>query len=424
MYSFKIKYSSKNICALLIGALAGIQIRLLGMISLAEFVIVPIVFFLMPRLNFYMKNKYFKQLLALAIIWLASAILSDLFNQSSFENMLKGIGCVTLLIISLIFAYWLLYDNIDRLKYFLIGYALSNLVRLFIFPSGSLENMLQQAMLGDNLREFYEIWFTYYIYPLILAIVLVFYYKHRIAIIIFILLIGIYALFALSRSLFLIHTIVFILLVFVGKNVKLNKFDYLRNHLWKCCILFLISLIVVKVFYEYSASKGLLGETAYNKYIEQKETSEIGLLSGRKEFFIALYAIKDSPIWGFGSYALDKKEYGKKFLLEYDPKNNYISEFNSDSIIPTHSYIMAAWVYHGILGAIFWGYIIYILLLFFIKYSLCNKKIVAYVFLMIFTFLWDIFFSPGWGNRVYVALQISLVLICLKNKGVNNKLLY
>lgn len=413
---FRIRYSWKNIYALFVGLLTGIQIRLIGMVSLSEIIIIPSVFFLIYKLNFYIKNKYYKRVLILSLVWLASAILSDLFNQSSPTNTLKGIGYISIFIFCLIFSYWLLYDNIYRIKYFLIGYVVSNLIKLFIFPSGSLEDTLQET---NNLEEFYVVWFTYYIYPLILFIVLILYSRYRVITILFVFLIGVYALFSLSRSLFLIHTLVSVFLLYIGEvrdDNKLYKYKRINNHILRNIIILICSLVVVKECYEYSASRGILGESAYNKYVAQKEKSEIGLLSGRKEFFIALYAIKNSPLLGFGSYALDKKGYGKQFLLEYDPTNIYIHKFGSDSLIPSHSYIMGAWVYHGILGALFWVYIIYLLLLFIIKYSLFDKKIIAYMFLMIFTFLWDIFFSPGWGVRTYVALQISLVVMCLKNE--------
>jgi len=85
---------------------------------------------------------------------------------------------------------------------------------------------------------------------------------------------------------------------------------------------------------------------------------EYGLIvGGRSEILVSAQAIMDSPILGHGSWAKNE-EYAA--MLNYLRESmGYVAQGKHESgLIPTHSHIFGAWVEAGILGAVFWLWIL------------------------------------------------------------------
>lgn len=75
---------------------------------------------------------------------------------------------------------------------------------------------------------------------------------------------------------------------------------------------------------------------------------------------ISLKAVADKPLLGHGSYAKDAELRMAYFRIRESlgEKIKWDSDFVSRSdLIPTHSFLFSAWVDHGIIGALFWAYI-------------------------------------------------------------------
>src|SRR5206468_4091362 len=86
------------------------------------------------------------------------------------------------------------------------------------------------------------------------------------------------------------------------------------------------------------------------------------LLGGRPEIQVSLEAVKDSPILGYGSWAQDRKFVEMLFDIEVEQGVYEVSDLAEfeNNFIPTHSHLMGAWVWAGILGASFWFYILWL----------------------------------------------------------------
>ena len=137
------------------------------------------------------------------------------------------------------------------------------------------------------------------------------------------------------------------------------------------------------------------------------------MASGRGDFIQSLYLVSQKPIMGYGSYAKDNNQ-----LLEDYYKSNgmiYNSSKLHDKMLPGHSYLMGSWVYSGILGFIFWIYIIFQI----VKYSreglLYDTQLVGINTLLTFATLWNIFFSP-FADRLNFLFYIIMVILTIKTK--------
>ena len=409
-----VKLDRKNTFLFFVGLFSMTQIRLIGAFPLCEAVTIPIGLLLFFKLPQYFSNKHFRNVVLLGLFWFFGAFISDVYNGSLTNDILKGLGTVAFIVTNLVFSYWALKDNYYRIIWFLIGAFLSAFLQLFMFTSMT----LQQQIVENGLTGVWEVWSVYFITPAVLIFAFYYYGSHRKLVIITILSYAIYSVFNLSRNQFLIYSLVALLLVFLG-SIKSNKEGFIKQRFLQIrflryFLLIFLGLIVVKQSYEYLAEQNYLGETAYRKYQQQQIDSKLGLASGRKEVWMGLYAVRDSPILGFGSFAQDKNNYALNFLQKFDPDNS--AAMNSfryrHSEIPAHSHIVGAWVWHGLGGLIFWIYIVYLVLLFLWKYSLKDPVLIAFSFLMCFMLLWNIFFSP-FGDRIGESMKIAFLILSM-----------
>jgi O-antigen ligase len=139
----------------------------------------------------------------------------------------------------------------------------------------------------------------------------------------------------------------------------------------------------------------------------QKGGAEKNPVYGRLEFLVGLQAIWDSPIIGWGSWGKDP-HYIR--IFEEITEKAGLHFYSEEKSIPSHSFLLGAWVEAGIGGAIFW----FILLLQSLK-GLKNllkfniQPIVVLTFILS-AFIWDILFSPfGAHERLYAAFFTVLL---------------
>jgi hypothetical protein len=172
--------------------------------------------------------------------------------------------------------------------------------------------------------------------------------------------------------------------------------------------------------YHYAAGQRYLGERAYDKYKMQSEGNLNLLLSGRAEWLASPQAVMDSPIVGHGSWARDKK-YVDMMESRLSQAGLYAqAELETSDLIPTHSYLMQAWVESGILGALFWFWAIAITIRGLYGAVKRPSPYNAFYFFIGFSFLWDVLFSPFRGEaRVVVATRIYLMLLLAANSDRN-----
>lgn len=392
----------KDLLLFFVGILSLIKVRFFGTFALAELLAIASIFFI-PWWRC-LDNKKVRTLISLAFLWLTSVLISDLYNDSTFINSIKGAFNVILLILDIPFVYWAFNDRPRRILYYWLGVGIGSLIQFYYFSSYE--------------SEFeYDVWrvYAYDIGFIALSGYLYFRGLKKISLIV-IEGFAVWSLFHSSRNIFLCATIAVVLLMYIERIIHGGVSQTMATYRKKTLFIFgsvALGAIIASNAYEYTASKGILGELAYNKYQMQKNT-EAGLASGRLDFVISWHLITENPIWGYGSYALDKDGYKNRYLERHGYEVQ--GEEKEDNMLPGHSYFLGAWVYSGILSVPFWGYVLYQLFLClscgtFLK----QPRIMGLVVLLMCSYLWKILFSP-FADRILI-ISFLMILLFLKSNN-------
>ena len=182
--------------------------------------------------------------------------------------------------------------------------------------------------------------------------------------------------------------------------------------------LIVVSLIGIMRAYQYAATTGILGEDARKKFELQSSGKYGVLLGGRTELLASIPAVYDSPILGHGSWAKNRIYYIGEVralaLLGYKGATDISREELIDGLIPAHSYLLQAWVYGGILGAIFWAWVYVFIVRALMRIYPATVVLLPVAAFMAFSLFWDILFSPyGATTRIVVPYYIVTLASCM-----------
>jgi hypothetical protein len=169
-----------------------------------------------------------------------------------------------------------------------------------------------------------------------------------------------------------------------------------------------------------AALSGWIGEDARQKYEVQTKGRDDLLqlvIGGRAASFVGLLAVVDKPIFGFGPWAVDDKGYYEAFYSRYASAEDYeeLLRINitlykaglsrSYGLIECHACWLQFWVWYGLVGMIFWLYVIFVLF----RYLRQDCWVVPQWFFWLGAsapgVLWMIFFSP-YTTRVLMPIML------------------
>jgi O-antigen ligase len=177
----------------------------------------------------------------------------------------------------------------------------------------------------------------------------------------------------------------------------------------------LLSVAGILWVYGYAASRGSLGQDAEQKY-ERESSGKYGvLLGGRTELLASLPAIYDSPILGHGSWAKDPiyiiAQHQALLMLGYRSvgKSITLDELRY-GLIPAHSYLFQAWVDAGILGAVFWVWILVLTARVFMRIYPATASLLPVASFLAFVLLWNALFSP-YGTDARITFPYTIVML-------------
>ena len=164
-----------------------------------------------------------------------------------------------------------------------------------------------------------------------------------------------------------------------------------------------------------ATSAGLLGADAQAKNESELQGKAGLLLGGRPEILVSSRAVMDSPILGHGSYAKDFKYVEMLVDLQtrmgLPPEESmWDLEEGGSGLIPAHSHLMSAWVYAGVLGAVFWIYLWPLTLKGILKVAILKPPLTPIYTYMLIGLLWDILFSP-FGAQVRVTCAFLIIVL-------------
>ncbi len=164
--------------------------------------------------------------------------------------------------------------------------------------------------------------------------------------------------------------------------------------------------------YAYTVENGWLGDQAREKYAIQSSGEGGVLLGGRSELFASSVAIMDSPFIGHGSWAKDPRY--KAILHERRVALGYREVYDptEPDLIPTHSHLFGAWVEAGILGAVFWSWVLWMTARALARASGREPLFAFFVFIAL-SLMWDILFSPYGADGRFTTTYLIYAMILL-----------
>jgi len=190
--------------------------------------------------------------------------------------------------------------------------------------------------------------------------------------------------------------------------------DILVNNTKKRILILSIGMItaafLVIQIYGLSARNGWLGEVQAEKFEAQAHGNFGLILGGRSEILVSSKAIMESPILGHGSWV--KNWVYAEMLVDLKRQFGYISgPVNDLGLIPTHSHFFGAWVEAGLLGAIFWGWVLSLPIRASTRLVQADDPHTPILSFILFFLVWDILFSPFGATRRFLIPFYTIVMI-------------
>lgn len=186
----------------------------------------------------------------------------------------------------------------------------------------------------------------------------------------------------------------------------------------KIALMGIVAVVLMSLFYSVyviGAPRGYFGEMQREKYEKQTQTqlgaSPVGLvLSGRTEAVALLLAGLDRPIFGLGSWPVLTDYYYDASAFSGDSKAvRLLLASGGGGRSSGHSAILGAWVTAGILGAVFWLYIAYVVYRIFLKLVQDETLATPWFLPTCIFFYWHWAFSPiGTGARQGAGIYLAL----------------
>lgn len=402
--------STATIIAALLPFTQLVELQLIGTLFLQDVVAVGLLAILLATVpNKGQLLKPLKPFAVLALMWLAGAIITDIWVNSPMENLARGWSKISLFIIHTLVLWLLSRGNLRVLAVYMLGTGLVYVVETGLFPTKLQEIEPWKFGFGNGLLIMVAALSAFVggknalVRNLPLALSMV---------------VALISLLLNSRSLFGV-ALLSVLYSFGASYLANHRSVHRFVNRWSFFIVIISGLLVSQAMiagYGELASQGALGEDARSKYEMQTGANMSLLQGGRPESLVSIQAIKDSPIVGHGSWARDRyytnmffNELKWRGLLSEAQWWNF-SQSQAD-LIPSHSHLLGSWVEAGILSVPFWIYAL--ILSFEALYAVVKLRSLPSLFATATAFfvIWDVLFSPfGADGRILKAAQICILI--------------
>ncbi len=398
-----------DIAALLIGLGSCYSVTLIGTFHISEIILIPCLapLLIINRDRLRLRKRRLGVVILLLIAWLFGQIVTDIYHSTPWKDWVRGQANILFFLLDLIALSILLKGNARRQLIFLVGLGIG------VGLAAKLQPGLFQG--EENALKFAYCWSLLY---LITAVSCFFYKRGQYGIVALLMLsdIAFNALFnfrTITLTMFVSICLVLPLIPESIGRVRILPPSGTRARVFVTAAITLMAGVVIGKTMTTLAATGLLGYEAQHKNEVQNTAGWGILIGGRPEIIVSSRAVIDSPILGHGSWAKDPKYHRMLTDIEneYGLKVPLGGEARYGGLIPAHSHLMSAWVDAGILGGIFWIYILISTVKGLLKASMSQLPLKpAYIALLVLL-LWDIMFSP-FGDLRRVTVSYLIVFIC------------
>ncbi len=350
----------------------------------------------------------------LAALWFVGAVISDIYQSTSWEDIARGWSKILLFVVILLGIYQLVRNDLRRIILLILGEALG---------------ITLEALVNPDILAAYDPWKFGVGAGVTIAII----YLACIVLPanVFWRLIGATIIIATSflslalnvRALF---GFTFLTGIFAAAKIAIDSRKSSRRLTvvqFAVAIVFILTVVQGMFFiYSTAASQGWLGLDAQDKYEAQTRGGSSVLMGGRDEILVSIQAVVDSPIIGHGSWARDIYYVAMlRDLLEAKGTDVAFSGniFDND-VIPAHSHLMGSWVESGVLGGVFWIWAL--IISFRASFAMVNlrRPEMPFVAFVLISLVWNILFSPFAAFMRFqtaAALYLAIVVIGLAKRG-------
>ncbi len=418
----------------LLGLGSATRVLFVGCLSLSEI----FAFFLAPLI---LLREYgeIKRVRATRVVWLLifvilMIVISSVVNHAPFVFIIKEVAVYySILSFIVVFIHFLKRD-LQALRWYFLGAVISSLITIFILnPRAAVSSQgavaLSQMDVSDVING--ELFWIEKVSMLLYFPIKAFYLNTPLMYVIIMpfIVLGVAAVTSMSGRSAALMAFGGCLLMVLGRKSRRSMYKIGRNFIW-VVILGLLVILLFKQGYYYLAETGRLTDRAIEKHYHQTDGNKgvLGMIIvGRLEPFVGLTAALDRPLLGYGALPIDYEGYYYKTLLRYgnweDAKRfEYQQQKKSFPLmlIQTHSHIISAWVACGIVGLLFWLYVMGLIYQFLRKYTASIPQWFGYFAIAIPTYVWHILFSPIATRRQDVALLIACLILA---RAVGNRIL-
>ncbi len=391
--------------AFMIAVATSFSVKLVGDLPVAEALLIPLFPIFIVVAGRRALRPRLKVVLLLMGLWLFGQALTDIYRGTATIDWMRGNASILFFAMDVVCIAALLERNDRRKIIFIAGLAIGTyLVTRFHPSSAAIE----------------EPWKFGYAYGSIVLVVLIschFYRRRRymmvrllFGFIVFVNLIENY------RSPMLNLLVAFVLVVpIIPERVGQQRLLPRTGSAMHVVVLVGMALgagLAASSLVKVVTSSGLLSEEARQKNLDQANAGGL-LLGGRPEIKVSIRAVGDSPILGHGSWPKEHKYVMMMWEIQAAQgmrSDVRVAEADIGGNIPSHSHLMGAWVWAGVLGAVFWFYIIWLVIKGLMSVSILRPPLAPiYAYLMV-EFFWIVLFSPfGSSERIGEALVIVII---------------
>ena len=400
-----------DVLALILGLTTSFTVRFVGDLPIAEAILIPILPILIVVHGKRGLRPAMRPTIVLLGLWLFGQILTDIYRGMPAPKWMRGDAAIVFFAMDLIGLVILLSNNQRRKVIFFIGSAVGSILFTRFLPS---EFALAYP------------WKFGYAYGTITLVVLIscYFYSRRLYAIGALLILGVAAVNLLENYRGpVLGLLVAIVLVFPVIPERLGRTRILPRAGTTMRVVVLAGFAlgagwVAGRLVRYVTTAGLIGEEAQAKNENQAKAGF--LLGGRPEILVSARAVADSPILGHGSWA---QEY-KYVEMLYDMEMEYDIDIDlqdleraSLGLIPSHSHLMGSWVSAGILGALFWSYILWISFKAIVRVATLLPALAPLYAYLVPGMVWVVLFSPfGLNARLQDALALVIIFDLLETQ--------
>jgi hypothetical protein len=396
---------------LILALSTNFNVRLVGSLPLAEFLVVP----LTPILIVLYSRSIFKRgmtvIFVLMGLWLLGQVLTDIYRGTKAVDWMRGDAAIIFFAMDLACLAALLERNDRRKVVFLTGIAIGSMLSVLLQPPEE--------------RDIWKFGYSYGTMMLVILISCYFFRRRRYMVtgVLFVGLVGANVVFNYRSPILFLLVLAVLVLPVIPERIGPMRLLPRGGSFARVAVLAAMALgagTASAALIHWATSIGVAGEEAQAKNLVQEQSKQGILLGGRPEILVSSRAVMDSPILGHGSWAKDMKYV--EMLNDIQVENGFQSELEdieskSEDVIPAHSHIMGAWVWAGVLGAIFWGYIFWLVLKSTVAVSSMRPPLAPIYAWLIVWYIWAIPFSPFGGPDRIIEAGTIVIMVDLLGSG-------